>query len=950
MNSIVSLNGEWDLLWDKDDAGMLNRWYATNPGNCEKVQVPHVWEHSVEKMTLTQDTAYYFKHFHVDGKQVPKRIFLKFDRIAMHATFWLNGKLLGTHFGAYSPCILDTSKAIKVGEDNVICVRVANMGSANSRIDFGRESKEGADDRYVHPTEMPVGLPWQQYPFGGICGNVSLILGNTAFISGIQLEPDMDEERVAVEVAFNNPRGFQARLEIYMKNPMGQVSKLEKEIKLERENATQRFLLGIKDWKKDKFVWSPESPNLFAIELQLKAKVGKGGKDNEETLYSVVRNFGFRKIDCIKGDFYVNDAIAKVQGVRYTQHWSEGGLWNPDKAILRKDLEAVKKAGFNFIRSGGAPLSSDALDICDELGLIVLQELPIHTMRSSNRGLEIIRSLTEDIIREQKHHPCIAAWVLGAENGALVLENGNKLLKHVDQLDKCRPVISNLNCVYLDDEETFRKDTGKLMGVTNDRILLYASHRMHLRMTPNASLTYFLSHYCDKEAQDISVPDSALGDTAFQDDYESFVNDINGKILITLKNNSLFPDTPTDIKGPRSQKNSKAIKSAYKQLNAFIADKNLSVWDSFESFNADARRIALKSKLDQITAVQSNPLVSGYMLDEWADIGTDFSGIVNENRKTKGCDEFLKEITAPTRILISGFEPVNTPAGEMSFQLALLNAARLEDIEVEIAVLDKSGKTASSQKRSIKTKKEQEQKPSSLVPLGTFTVVAPKANGEYTLELRLRAAGETIHTSSEKFVVIEPVNVKDAMKQVCFLDNSAETTSDALAALSGPEKIIFTANLSVWPDEVVNKIVEVTRDGGKTLLLSDMSTEDIEAFNANSHFSETIQSHFSTGAKGLSLHYLVKDSPFLPEFGGKNVLDAMASAVMPSVSLNELPGATVLARSVTFKDGEVKTGVDLQAVPFGKGKLVFNQFSIFEWLETNALADRVFAKLIKLAQ
>jgi hypothetical protein len=207
-----------------------------------------------------------------------------------------------------------------------------------------------------------------------------------------------------------------------------------------------------------------------------------------------------------------------------------------------------------------------------------------------------------------------------------------------------------------------------------------------------------------------------------------------------------------------------------------------------------------------------------------------------------------------------------------------------------------------------------------------------------------------IYASSEDLVIIEPAEVKKAMKQVCFLDNSAETTSDAFAALNGPEKIIFTASLSSWNDEILNRIVEVTRDEGKTLLLSDMTREDIEVFNASHHFAETIESHFTTGANGLSLHYLVDKSPLLPEFNQKQVLNHLASAVMPSVSLNELPGATVFARSVTLIKGEVKTGVDLQMLPFGKGKLVFNQFSIFEGLETNALADSVFAKLVKMVQ
>ena len=195
--------------------------------------------------------------------------------------------------------------------------------------------------------------------------------------------------------------------------------------------------------------------------------------------------------------------------------------------------------------------------------------------------------------------------------------------------------------------------------------------------------------------------------------------------------------------------------------------------------------------------------------------------------------------------------------------------------------------------------------------------------------------------------MIESADVKSAMEKVCFLDNSEES-SDALAALSGPEKIIFTANLSSWPDEILNKIVDVTKNGGKTLLLSDMTPEDIDFMNQSHNFDCTVEANWSTGANGISLHYLPKGSALLPVFGGASVLDHNAAAVMPGLSLNELPGATVFARSVSIKEGEVKTGVDMQMIPFGAGKIMFNQFSVFEGLETNALADALFTAIVNL--
>ncbi|MCR5378703.1 MAG: beta-galactosidase [Fibrobacter sp.] len=943
MNKIMSLDGDWQMIWDTDDLGISNRWYATYPEKTETVQIPHIWERSFDKLLMSQDCAYYFKRFTIeDEKQITKRIFLHFERIATHATIWLNGKILGTHFGAYTPFTLETQKAIKLGEENILCVRVANMGAANSRIDLGRESKEGADDRYVHPSEMPVGEPWSQYPFGGIFGHVSLILGNAAFISDMHVEPDMDQERVAVELSFNNPRGCNTRLRFLMRNPNGDVFEWFKDgVKLDKENTTQRFVFSIKDWKRDKCVWSLDKPNLFALEAQMENKTSKG--KNPEFSFSVVRTFGFRKFDCIKGDFYLNDSILKIQGVGYNQQWSKGGLWTTNNPDLRKDLLAVKAAGFNAIRSCGAPLSTEALDICDEIGLLVFQEFPIHTMRSTPQGLEIVKKLINDIVKEQHHHPSIAIWVLGSENGTFMLQNGNKLLNAISPVDMTRPAISNLDSIFIDNEGNYHRDTGKLLPVTVDRISQYASLQVNPRLNPNAAYSHFLAHCFNKDSEEeLMVPDSGLGDSQFQDGDES-VNDIENKMLVTLQNHTLLPAKATNIEGPRSSKNQKSIKNLYKQLEDFVSESELSVWTDMASFRNDVNRIAIKSKLDQITAFQSNPQIAGFFLNYWSDFGTSFYGLCDENRKSKGLEEFCKEITAPARILVSEIEHVAAPQSEISFQLTLLNNSRLENVSVDISVLDAKGKVLSTQTQNP----EEQAGKTSLTQFGICTLVTPRSTGKYQIKLTLKDDKKEVQTSTEDLFVIDQVNVKDAIKKVCFLDNSEES-SDALAALTGPEQVIFTANLSSWPDEILDKIVDVTKNGGKTLLLSDMTQDDIDFLNQSHQFDFALEAHWTTGASETSLHYLPKDSKLLPVFGGENVLDHFAAAVMPGLSLNELPNATVFARSVSLKEGEIKNGVDLQMVPFGKGKIVFNQFSVFEGLETNPLADALFSAIVGL--
>ena len=949
MSKIMSLDGDWQMIWDTEDAGISNRWYATYPQDTETVQVPHIWERAFDKLLMSQDCAYYFKRFTIeDEKQVTKRIFLRFERIATHATVWLNGKLLGTHFGAYTSFIVETQKALKLNEENILCVRVANMGATNSRIDFGRENQDGSGDRYAHPGEMPVGLPWNQYPFGGIFGHVDLIVGSAAFISDVRLEPDADQERLACELSFNNPRGFQTRLRILMRNPDGDVYEhFINNIKLDKENATQRFVLEIKEQKRDKYQWSPEHPNVYAIEFQMEIKAGKekDGKEvkRPEYAFPVVRTFGFRKFDCLKGDYYLNDQILKIQGISYNQQWSEGGLWTFDNPKLEKDLKAVKAAGYNAIRSCGAPLTEEALDICDKIGLIVFQEFPIHTMKSTPQGLEIAKKLLNDMVKEQHHHPCIGIWVLGSENGSFLLQNGNKMLNTISPMDMTRPVISNFNSIYLDNEGNFRKDTGKLLPVTVDKISTYATLRINPRMNPNAAYTQYLAHSFDRDAEEpLPVPDTGLGDSHFQDEEENFAADINNKMLVTLKNHTLLPMSATNIGGPRSAKNQKSIKNFIKTIESFV-ESDTSIWKDYKSFVADANLIAIKSKLDQITALQSNPQIAGFFLDQWSDYGTDFSGLCDENRVSKGFEDFSKEITTPSRVLISELEHVVAPQGEISFQVTLLNNSRYEDVSVEVKLVDEKGTEIATDKITP----EEPAGKTSLTQLGICTLMAPRNEGKYQLKVTLINDGKEIHTSVEDIIVIAEVDVKDAMKKVCFLDNSEES-SDALAALTGPEQIIFTANLSSWPDEILDKLVNVVKNGGKTLLLSDLTQEDIDYLNQSHQFDCSIESHWSTGANELSLHYLPKDSALAQVFGEAAVLDHNAATIMPSISLNELPGATVFARSVTLKNEEVKIGSDLQLYPFGKGKIMFNQFNVFEGLETNPLADKLFATIVSL--
>ena len=69
MSKILSLDGDWQMKWDTEDAGISNRWYATYPQDTETVQVPHIWEKAFDKLLMSQDCAFYFKRFTIEDEK-----------------------------------------------------------------------------------------------------------------------------------------------------------------------------------------------------------------------------------------------------------------------------------------------------------------------------------------------------------------------------------------------------------------------------------------------------------------------------------------------------------------------------------------------------------------------------------------------------------------------------------------------------------------------------------------------------------------------------------------------------------------------------------------------------------------------------------------------------------------------------------------------------------------
>jgi hypothetical protein len=898
--SEINLNGTWKILWDPENKGITGRWFTEIPSKAKNVEIPHLWDEN------TVGTAFYYKKFSLSTKD--KRCLLRFEQAAVYAVVWVNGKYVDDHFGASTSFEFDISQFAKANHENLLCVKISSVSLGGNF-----ELMAGGDP--IPAEQMPLGLPWKRHPFAGLMGKVSITSGERALLTSMEIAANADHGRVNVKLSFNNPRNYVAKLKIFARNPKLEVSSIQKEIKLEKENTNITLHLRFKDTK----FWSTETPEFYALEVRL---------DGSNYLVS---NFGFKKFDCKQGDFFLNDSIIKIHGITYSHR---------REASIAKELGQIKELGFNAVRTGGAPFNEEALEECDKLGLLVFQEFPICDEQSSKMGLEAIKAVAPEIVCKSANHPSLAAWILGSENGRLILENGAKLLNRIDTLESCHPAISNINNVSIDDDQNFRhghenntfSSTGKIIGVTDGTVLPYSSHYLALKIFGGVPFALFLSRYGIPEDKDFVIPDPFFSDAWLQENYKLFTDDVkkNGKVLLSIKNHHIF--------GPA--KNNASMQGLAQKIKNFISKNAKDIWQNAESFAKDSNELALSGLDQNIQCLQSSPIVSGYFIEEWADFKDDLGGIIKENGESKNLEQSIKNITASTRLLLSGLERVVAKSESISFQLSLLNEKRLNEVNVAVQLLDKSGHAVVSQSKNFSVPKF------TLASLGDLSLKAPQKTGSYSLKLTLASNGKEIYSMEEPIEVIDAPGIKNVLAKSEFLD-AAENSSEIIKMINSKKPVLFTAALSSWADNSILESVANAVKAGKILFISDIIPEDIRLLNNFSAFGSSFECFYSSGAAGASIHYIPTKSELEEELFGKSILDKTCSAIMPSLSMLKIKDAQSFVHSVSIKNCELQAGTDLQIMQYGQGKIIFSTLN-FEGLDTYALTNSVFIKIIKL--
>jgi len=359
----------------------------------------------------TNSVGWYRRAFELPAGDSSKRIWLTFDGVMHDATVWVNGWMVRRHEGGYYPFREDITDVVHFGGHNTISVRVDATGSEGWFY-------EGAGIyRHVWLDETaPVAIAPDGIFVSSHFTNDRAEGPATIQMRATVLSQQRNAGAVAVDWRIVAPDG--------------------KEIP-EVAHETADFATNSElDYGRDvsiasPLLWSPENPRLYTLVTTV--SVADKVVDQRETTFGI-RTVGF---DATNG-FLLNGKPYVIQGTCNHQDHAGVGAAIPD-ALQEFRVKQLKEFGCNAIRTSHNPPTPELLEVCDRLGMLVMDESRLMGSDSENM------KKWDDQIRRDRNHASVAIWCIANEQFAVqdTPQAGHiarVMQDYVQQLDPTRPV------------------------------------------------------------------------------------------------------------------------------------------------------------------------------------------------------------------------------------------------------------------------------------------------------------------------------------------------------------------------------------------------------------------------------------------------------------------------------------------------------------------------------
>lgn len=364
--------------------------------------------------SLEGGIAWYRKHFTVPENVSGKRAYLHFDGIYRNSTIYLNEYYVASQKSGYTSFCVDITDFVNFGLENVLAIRV----DATGREGWWYEG--GGIYRHV----------WLEY-------KEQLHIANDGVYVYSDISDDMKSATAHIETELKNY--FLCDKTVTVKTTV-----LEGDTKVSSQSIED---IKVKAWDSeicrqtvelcDIQLWDIDNPHLYNLKTEIYLD---GNLIDEQTTPFGIRSCRF---DADKG-FFLNGRHIKIQGMCCHHDHAGVGIGAPD-SVQEYRIARLKEFGTNAYRSAHYPPTRELLDICDRVGMLVLDET--RRMSSAADDLNALGAM----VKRDRNHPSVFLWGIGNEEifaqHRKEMERATVTMKMtVQKFDKTRPITSAVVC------------------------------------------------------------------------------------------------------------------------------------------------------------------------------------------------------------------------------------------------------------------------------------------------------------------------------------------------------------------------------------------------------------------------------------------------------------------------------------------------------------------------
>ncbi|MFH1716817.1 MAG: sugar-binding domain-containing protein [Planctomycetota bacterium] len=394
MRESLSLDGTWQIIFDRNNEGRRNEWFREENFPKEKsrqITVPSCWELTEKDY---EGVAFYRRTFVVPAKWEGKVVRLHFDAVNYRAEVWLNGQAVGFHEGGFTPFEFRVDKLIKAGRQNTLTLRVVGPILLQDKTIDG-----------VGKMETP---QWRGAITGGIWQPAKLIATGDVYVKDVFIEPKIADNTAEfhLELVHTGEKAGSAKVEISIRSvgPPGQIAaNIDKTLDLKPGTIRQSWRVKIPDAT----YWSPDNPHLYLAEVSVAY----------EGTVSDCRStrFGMREFTIRNKRFCLNGKPIYLKAAFFEGLYPVKLAYPDSREMAIREIRLAKEAGFDMIRPWRKPPPPAWLDLADEMGVLTVGSLAVECMDFPVETPELPRRVENEVrqtILRDRNRACVVQWEL----------------------------------------------------------------------------------------------------------------------------------------------------------------------------------------------------------------------------------------------------------------------------------------------------------------------------------------------------------------------------------------------------------------------------------------------------------------------------------------------------------------------------------------------------------